>query len=129
MTRLLIIDDHARKQAAEVVAYAETHPYHAGPGVPPPGDNPHHVVHLNTYRCAFSITHSDGHQWRHLSIGVPSDTLLPNPLSVFCIAELFGFTGWDGKTFDRAPDSWAVGIEVVYNAIVVAQPLVPATVH
>lgn len=125
--RPLVIDDEARNKVMRVLAYAKEHPYHAGD--PIPGNNPNFVVHLDTYRCVFTYTESsEKEMYRHLSLSVP--TLYPNPIAAFTIAELFGFTGWDGHTIDRAPDSWMVKLDEVERCIAIFQVLdEPQSVH
>ena len=117
--RPLIIDDVAKATAQKVVEYARVHPYYLPSDGIMPGDNPGHVCALDTYRCVFTFTHVDKKVWRHLSISIPGRDY-PNPFSVWTITELFGFTGWDGKSFDR-PDSWLVDINKQEHCIVVVQ--------
>lgn len=66
--RVLLIDDAARAKVDKVVAYAMDHPYRPGPGKRPPGDDPEHVVHLDTYRAVFTYTHAQGSMYRHLAM-------------------------------------------------------------
>jgi hypothetical protein len=125
--RALVIDDVAKAKVAKVLAYAEEprHFYVVGPGgkswQKTPGDNPQHVAHLDTFRCVFSITKSDGKTWRHLSISVPSEKY-PNPFAAYTIAEMFGFTGWDGKS-QVIPAEWLAKISEEEHCIVIAQEL------
>ncbi len=126
--RPLLIGPATREQAERIVAYAQAHPYVPGPGVPPPGDDPNHVGVFDSYRCAFSFTHADNGVFRHLSISVPSGKL-PNPFAAYALAEIFGFTGWDGGSVD-VPDSWMVGMsEEPVPCVIIAQPVVRETVH
>lgn len=119
--RPLLIDDAAKAKAASVVAYAKDHPY--SPGQPTPGDNPHFVAKLDTYRAVFTFTKSDGGLWRHLSVSVPSATKYPNVAAVFSIAALFGFTGWDERTINQAPTGWHIDISHRDHCIVVVQAI------
>src|SRR5215831_17200761 len=107
--RALIIDDVAKAKVARVLAYAERHHYRPGPGIPPPGDDGRFVALLNAFRCVFTFTHAGDMIWRHLSISVPGKNY-PNPAAALMIAELFGFTGWDGKTIDRFPKDWIIDV-------------------
>lgn len=126
--RPLIIDATARERAARIVAHAEAHHYIPGPGVPPPGDDPNFAGMFDTFRVVFSITHSNVKLFRHISISVPGGKL-PNPVAAYTLAELFGFTGWDGKTI-TAPDGWMIGLEEVPNkCVIIAQQHQSATVH
>ena len=118
--RPLVIDDTARARVAEVEAFAFANWYRPGQSENAPGDDSRHVVELNTYRCVFSYTLApDGELFRHLSISVPSKAY-PNPFAVFTIAELFGFTGWDGKTLE-APDDWMIDLNKEEHCVVAAQ--------
>jgi hypothetical protein len=118
--RPLVIGPAEKEAATKVVAYAAAHPYIPGPSAKPPGDDPGHVLHLGTYRAVLSFTHAgDGHVYRNLSISVPG-TLWVNPAAAFMIADLLGFTGWDGRTIDRTPEQWIVGLNEAERTIVVA---------
>jgi len=89
-----------------------------------PGDDPRYVCHLDTFRCVFTISKTkDGGLWRHLSISVPSK-LLPNPYIAFTIAQLFGFTGWNGTSVKPLPHGWAGDVNRKDNCLVLAQ-LIP----
>ena len=118
--RPLVIDETARARVHEVETFAFANWYRPGQSENPPGDDSRHVVELNTYRCVFSYTLApDDELWRHLSISVPSKNF-PHPFAVFTIAELFGFTGWDGKTIE-APEDWMVATHKVEHCVVAAQ--------
>lgn len=112
--RVLMIDDATKSQAVRVVEYAKQrgHWYtirNGQPQSPAPGNNPAHVVMLNTFRCVFSYTlevQGAAHKlFRDLSINVPSRDY-PHPFAAFTIAELFGFTGWNGVDAERLPPGW-----------------------
>jgi hypothetical protein len=118
--RPLMIDDAARAKIARVVAYAMDHPYIPGPRAPVPGDDPHFVAHLNTYRAVFTFTHSAGKVYRHLSISVPGKGY-PNPAAAFLIASEFGFTGWDEKQIDRLPEGWLMDVNDADHCVVLGQ--------
>lgn len=126
--RPLVIDDAARWEADRVLHYAEAHHYVPGPGAKPPGDEPNFVAHFNTYRAVFSYTRSHGTLWRHLSVSVPEDGMLPNPFAVWSLADLFGFIGWDQKSQDPPPD-WMFSINDQEHCVVVGQVVQPAMVH
>jgi hypothetical protein len=123
--RPLVINDKAKAAVAEVVAHAMDEQNYYEPGISnqPPGDDPRHVVLLNTYRCVFSITKApDGSLFRHLSVSVPAKGKYPNEFAVLAIADLFGFVPkWDGKS--RFPDGWIIGPNKDDECVVVAQPL------
>ncbi len=119
--RPLIIDDAAKATAARVLAYADAHHYRPGRrGQTTPGDDPNFVAKFGTYRAVFTFTHADGLVYRHLSISVPS-AKFPNPAAAFMIASLFGFTGWDERTIDRAPEGWQIDVNNREHCIVLAQ--------
>jgi hypothetical protein len=123
--RPLVIDDAARTAVAEVVAHAmqPENYYEPGSSPQPPGDDPRHIVLLNTYRAVFSITRApDGKLFRHLSISVPRKGKYPNEFAVLAIADLFGFTGYDGVSA-RIPEGWMIGPNKDDECVVVAQPL------
>jgi hypothetical protein len=102
--RALVIDDIAKLKAAKIKAYAEAHHYVPGPRATTPGDDPNSWAMFNDYKVVFSITESDSTVWRDLSMSVPGGKF-PHPLAVFSMCELFGFTGWDGKSQDM-PKGW-----------------------
>lgn len=116
--RPLIVDDGAREEVARVIAHAESHYYKAG--MPTPGNDDRFVARLNTYRCVFTYTDSDGAIWRHLSISVPSKNY-PHPFAAFTIAGLFGFTGWDERTIEPPPEGWEIVVNQREHCIVLAQ--------
>lgn len=130
--RPLIINDDTKTKVAKVLEHASNHHYRPGPGVPPPGDDPRFIVKLGSYRAVFSFTYSDDdYLWRHLSISIPGPKY-PHPAAVFTIAELFGFTGWDGRTTDKFPGKWIGQINEREHTVVIAQPVaaIPSeTVH
>ena len=105
MLRALVLDDEAKAKVAKIKAYAEAHPYVPGPHAVIPGENPNCWGMFNSYKVVFSITKSDGMDWRHLSMSIPGGKY-PHPLAVFSMCELFGFTGWDGKSIEMPP-GWA----------------------
>lgn len=117
--RMLTIDDAARAKIAAVLAHAEAHHY-----CPPygtlPGDDPRFVAHLDTFRAVFSYTHADGVVWRHLSLSVPGRKY-PHPFAAYTIAQMFGFTGWDGRTVEPSPEDWGIDIHKLEHCIVMAQ--------
>lgn len=121
--RLLTLNNEAKQKAADVVAYAKVNVYEpfakTDTAIKPPGDNPRHIAQLDTFRCVFSFTRTQGELWKHLSISVPSKDY-PNPFAVWTIAELFGFTGWDGKS-EKPPEGWLAIVNEDEHCIVVAQ--------
>jgi hypothetical protein len=125
-TRPLLIDDDARERAARIVRHAEEHHYIPGEGVTPPGLDDNFCGMFNTFRVVFSITRMGPIAARHLSVSVPGEHY-PNPYAVFTLAELFGFTGWDGRS-ERPPKTWAIGMEEAFRAVIVVQ-YIPEMVH
>jgi hypothetical protein len=125
---VLLIDDNAKAAAKRVLDWASKpeNLYVDGPGgksgQPPPGDDWRHTVRLSGhYRCVFSYTKADGRIWRHLSVSVPSDKWA-HPVAAFMIAsDLFGFTGWDGVSWDTMPADWLPHIDHEDHCIVLAQ--------
>lgn len=117
--RPLVIDEGAKLAVKQVLNYAVDHPYE--PPDQPPGDNPNHVCHLNTYRCVFSFTKVGGVIYRDLSVSVPAQGKYPNPYAVYAIAELFGFTGWNGQTVEPPPAGWLMAKDVDVEAARIVQ--------
>jgi hypothetical protein len=121
--RPLIIDDAAKAKAARVLDYAAAHHYRPGrPGQTTPGDDPNFVAHFGTYRAVFTYTQEprSARVYRHLSISVPGKKY-PHQAAAFMIATLFGFTGWDERTIDRAPEGWQIEVNQREHCIVLAQ--------
>ena len=121
--RPLLIDGHAKAQVQRVLDWAMPPErwYRPGKSKCVPGDDFHFVANLSSYRCVFTISEfPDGLVARHLSISVPSEDY-PNPFAAFTIAELFGFSGWDGKS-QRPPESWMLNINRAEHCVVLAQP-------
>jgi hypothetical protein len=110
--RPLVIDDVAKDKAAKIEAYARAHPViFKGCDTEVPGLNPNHWAWFNSYRAVFSYTKVDPPRgpaiFRHLSVSVAQGKrgALPNPVAVWALADLFGFTGWDGRS-EALPDTW-----------------------
>jgi hypothetical protein len=115
--RALIIDEEARAKVAAVEAFADCNWYRPGMSETVPGDDPRHTITLGTYRCVFSYTlMPNGGLFRHLSVSVPSEKF-PHQ-----IADLFGFTGWDGHS-SEPPASWMLGVNQEDHCIVLAQEI------
>jgi len=125
--RPLIIGEGEKAKAKEVVGFAQTNLYHPFQSETIPGDDPRHVVTIPVgYRCVFSITvDPEGNHWRHLSISVPRREKYPHPFAAFTLAkELFGFSGWDGKSETPPPLlDWQMAIQKEDNCVVLAQEL------
>jgi hypothetical protein len=125
-----VIDDEDRAKVQKVINYAVKpenfyHVWSGGDtrGAMPPGDNYRHCTNLDTFRCVFSFTvdHGAGKVFRHLSISIPRKGKYPHIMAAFTIAELFGFTGWDGKTCTAMPEGWLCNIAEQDGAIVLAE--------
>jgi hypothetical protein len=120
MVRALLIDERVKARVARLVAFAEGNHYHVGKSEMIPGDDPRHVLDIGSYQCVFSFTVGpDGSLWRHLSISVPGPKY-PNPIAFNVIAELFGFTGWDG-TSEQPPQDWMFDVNIQDHCLVGAQ--------
>jgi hypothetical protein len=119
--RPLIIDEEARAKVAAVEEFAYSNWYRPGQSELVPGDDPRHTVQLSTYRCVFSYTKMPSGLFRHLSISVPSEKY-PNPFAVYAIADLFGFTGWDG-TSEEPPAGWMLRANQEEHCVVLAQEI------
>jgi hypothetical protein len=117
--RPLVIDDVAKARVAEVESFAFANWYRPGMSENTPGDDSRHVAQLNTYRCVFSYTLKGDELFRHLSISIPGKKF-PHPYAVFTIAELFGFTVWDGKSV-KPPEDWMVAVNKTDHCVVAAQ--------
>lgn len=122
----LVIDDQARAKALQIREFAEQ-PENLIDGsdgeLKIPVNDSRHVAYLNTYRCVFWITKALSGSHRHLLISVPSSGF-PNPYATFLIAEMFGFTGWDGKTLKPGPD-WLIKANHAEHCVVFACPYSP----
>ena len=122
--RPLLIDDIAKRKAREVVEYAKLHPYDPVGRGSIPGDNPYHTYQINDYFCVFTLTRSENKLWRHLTISLPGRAF-PHPFAVWTIAtDLFGFTGWDGKSF-QSPKGWLAGKHDTEHCVMVIQEYEP----
>jgi hypothetical protein len=127
MTRALVVDDEAKEKVKVTLLYAKHHVYEpsllSSVSEISPGDDPGHVVMLNTFRCVFSYTRFSSKLYRHLSISVPSE-LYPNPIAVTAIAELFGFTGSENGLEAQLRDSkWMVHISRKEHCVVLAEQM------
>jgi hypothetical protein len=120
--RALLIDDETRAKVQRVLDYAldPKHWYRPSKDSRIPGDDERFIARLNTFRCVFTVTENQGMIFRHLSISVPSQDY-PNPIAAFTIAEMFGFTGWDGKSV-RPPRGWMIHVDEVDHCIQLGQP-------
>jgi hypothetical protein len=119
--RVLFIDDVAKKKVQRILDYAlkPENWYFPDRNQNPPGNDFHYATKLDTFRCVFSITSGSQGTFRHLSISIPSDKM-PNVIAAFTIAELFGFEGWDGTSFDLPP-GWMVHVSHEEHCIVLGQ--------
>src|ERR1041384_2538639 len=75
LMRALVVDDEAKAKVQGVLDYAldPAHFYRPRKDARVPGDDHHFVVHLNSYRCVFTITEDSAQRlWRHLTISIPS---------------------------------------------------------
>jgi len=124
---VLLLTPEVRTRASEIAEFAsrpENH-YRIGESDWVPGDRPEFVLRSGTLRAVFSHSvEGSGMTWRHLSVS--NVTKLPNPVSVWTLARLFGFTGGelgpDGETVVGAAPDW-VTFQNEEKAIAVIQGL------
>jgi hypothetical protein len=123
----LVINDKTRALVAGVLSYATSHWYVPSQSKVVPGDDPGHVVRLNSYRCVFSFTldQGSGKVYRHLSISVKGKGKYPHPFAAFSIADLFGFSGWDAKSVEAKPKDWLLNVNKKEHCIILVQEAWP----
>jgi hypothetical protein len=122
--RPLVINDEVKANISRVVDYAFLPENYYEPGVSPqpPGDDARHVVLIPFgFRCVLSITKHDGQRFADLSISVDS-MKYPNQFATWMLADLFGFTGWDGVS-DAPPRDWMMHASKEEYCVRVAQLL------
>lgn len=136
---LLFLDDETKGRIAAVVDFA-TRPenyYYVGVSSFVPGNCEGYVAHLNNYRCVFSISiiaeipGQTDEKYRHLSISVPDPKLLANPVVVFTLARMFGFT-YDkpapkSGVVNEPASTWSIGIQDKEHTVVVVESIVEDT--
>lgn len=126
--RALMIDDANRAEVERVRQWAERPENYYKPfagndaAVSVSGDDKRFTCHLNDYRCVYTITEGDC-LYRQLSISVPSADYA-HPAAAFTIAEMFGFTGWDGKTISRIPHGWLFNVNIREHCVTLVQKYV-----
>ena len=119
--RPLIIDEALTTKIAQIERYAREHHYIPGE-TNIPGELAQHVLRTSFgYRAVFSYTQVPDGLYRDLSVSVAEKGKWPNPISVYALAECFGFTGWLGG--DRMPQDWMIDKDIYHDAIRVVQPL------
>lgn len=124
---VLVIGPNEEAEAKRVLAYAEAHHYRPRfetgepvvHGDEVPGSIPGYVAYISRYRCVFTYTHADDMVYRQLTISLAKN--FPSPIAAFMLAELFGFTGWDGKS-DTIPEGWLPQIREDEGCVMLAQP-------
>lgn len=126
--RALILDDAAKLKAEMIMRHALLHPYTPGPKAKTPGDDPNFVGEFDTYRVVFTFTWNAKKLFRHMSVSVPAEGMLPNPYAVFSLAELFGFEGWDGKSLQPG-GNWQIGVHDNEHCIVIVAPVRPEVLN
>jgi hypothetical protein len=107
---VLAINDETRAEVKRVVDFASesAHYFHPREHKFIPGDRPEYIANLQSYRCVFTLSVDEGHFYRHLTVSLrkpKKPNLLPSVPAVCAIADLFGFTGWDGLPAGP-PDNW-----------------------
>jgi hypothetical protein len=121
--RPFIVDDALKTRIAQIEAYAREHPYIPGETIVP-GDLPGHVFKTPFgYRAVFSYTRTPQGLYRDFSFGVDEPGKYPNEFVTFTLAQLFGFTGWDGKTISPPPVGWVLAKDPRWDAVRVVQEL------
>lgn len=124
----LVIDDAAVAKAAALTAHAEAHPYRPEtPGARVPADDPAHVAVFDSFRVVFSITEMQGVRVRQLSISLVNRRrgMYPDPIMAFTIADLLGFTGWNGAEgyLNNMPPDWRCRPIPADNCVSIIQPI------
>lgn len=122
--RPLVIDDAARAEVKRVTDFAASPENFFDITKREkiiPGDHPEYVAHLNTFRCVFTVTKNLEGIYRHLSISVPGGKY-PNVFAAYTIAELFGFTGWNGVS-ELPPQDWIFRADKQLRCVLIAQPM------
>lgn len=122
---MLILND-AQERAKEIALFAAKPEnwYRIGESTFIPGDRPEYVLTSGTTRAVFTwtrITETDVR--RHMSISVMSRNY-PNPVLVWTLAHMFGFTGSkpDASGVIQEPSkTWAIGIDDDEHCIVVQE--------
>lgn len=104
---VLIIDEAIKAQVNELIAKALENPVQwdkikhlavkAGEPLPPQAQRPDDVpepqkIIIGSYRCAYSVEEQPHGMCRHLSVSTPKPGMVPNPIAMKLIVELFGFT-------------------------------------
>jgi len=119
--RALVINEAAKAAVQKIVNFAiqPDNWYRPTPNCKPPGDDPNYVVHLDTYRCVFTLTEDPNTKvlFRHLSISIPVKGMFPNPVAVNEIGLLFGFPDLNSRLHAQ------VQINKTENCIVMAHPV------
>jgi len=94
---VLIIDESTKTRAAEVLQWADKHPFTIDDLLdmvngqsPIAGQRPPHIMEIPIgYRAVFSIEQQRGHLIKHLSVSVNRPGKLPNEAAIRQIMELF----------------------------------------
>jgi hypothetical protein len=121
--RPFIIDDQLKARVRAIEAYARGHPYIPGETVVP-GDCPDYVLETPFgYRAVFSYTRAPSGLYRDFSFGVDTPGSYPNEFVTYTLAQLFGFTGWDGVTISPPPPEWVLAKDPHYDAIRLIQEI------
>ena len=129
MMRMLMIDEATKNAIANLIRFAQDKANWYRPAADKwvPGDHPEYVVHLNDYRCVFTLTESEGHLFRHLSVSVPSKDY-PNVSVFLSIAKLFGFTGGVTPSGNldfviRPGQDWRFGVNEDEHCVAIVQEI------
>ena len=123
--RPLFLTPENKEKALVVLSFAERPEnwFHSPGSSRVPGDRAEFTVVIDTFRCVYTHTVSNGRHFRHLSISVPAVGKMPHPISVFTLATFFGFTGAE-MAKDVATDhgdDWMLDMNDGERCIVVAQ--------
>jgi hypothetical protein len=122
---ILPVPEETKARIRHVIEYATAECNHydraKAQGRKFPKDDPAHIVQIFQYRCAFSISiDPNGKPWRHVSISVPEKGQFAAPIVALNIAQIFGFTGWDGVT-EKPPQDWTGMVLKEENAVLLFQ--------
>jgi hypothetical protein len=98
----LVINEEVRRMVARVVDEARWRWRESAFGC--------EAVRLGSYRCEFCFRRDGEKVYRCLKVSVKGrgKYKYPHPFAVFKIAELFGFSGWDGQGALHKPKDWVV---------------------
>lgn len=91
-----------------------------------PGDRPGHVLLNGTTRVVFSFLQVEGRErpFRYMTVSTTASGGLPNPVAVFTLAHMLGFTGAeaDGAGVVLRPSrTWGLDLNRIERTVVVQE--------